>query len=416
LNKKKIYVNLILLLLSLGIGLGICELAVRWLRPQVTYYDAVKYSMCFFRRSPLLPYELKPNISIKQYTTEREKGDEEYVVSINSLGFRDTEFTVDKPDNTYRIMCVGDSMVFGLAVNNGKTFPDYLERISNRKKIPAASGKRVEVINAGYASGFSPDSFYLFLRKIGLAYKPDMVILGYFVKNDFADLFETEWVEEKNGLPLKIDSTSRMVDDKGFFRMKCDLAKYDIPLLRDSHLYLLLCNEFSLDFYYFKIKQKIFGLLGKKITLYCNALPGPYNDLYRFSYSAEIEEKFSLSMRLLKNTHELCQDNGVKFAVVIIPSGAQIKKRIWDKKVEDLPFPTRPADIYPQTRITKYLEREGIAYLNPLPDLRKVKGRMNLNGDEDGHFSPLGNKALAESVSGYLRKQTDLTPMLGAGT
>lgn len=47
---------------------------------------------------------------------------------INSLGYRDREFTIEKPSDTYRIAVVGDSVTFGVGVELEETFVKGIER------------------------------------------------------------------------------------------------------------------------------------------------------------------------------------------------------------------------------------------------------------------------------------------------
>lgn len=68
-------------------------------------------------------------------------------VRINSLGFRDREYSVQKPPGVFRILCLGDSTTFGHWLPVEKTYSKVLEELLNR--IWKSSGMRFEVINAG---------------------------------------------------------------------------------------------------------------------------------------------------------------------------------------------------------------------------------------------------------------------------
>ena len=64
----------------------------------------------------------------------------------NSLGYRDKEFSINKPEGIFRIVAIGGSTTNTIAVHdNEKTYPSYLNRI-----LKADYGyANVEVINAG---------------------------------------------------------------------------------------------------------------------------------------------------------------------------------------------------------------------------------------------------------------------------
>ena len=100
-------------------------------------------------------------------------------VSINSLGFRNEEFIVQKPTNTYRILNLGDSVAFGWEVRVEDTYGNKLERYLNEN----SDGVRYEVINVGIPT-WNLVAERNFLVQEGLKYQPDLVILDITVVND----------------------------------------------------------------------------------------------------------------------------------------------------------------------------------------------------------------------------------------
>jgi hypothetical protein len=100
-------------------------------------------------------------------------------VHIDSRGFRTQEFTVPKPANTFRILNIGDSVVFGWEVHQDETYGKQLEQLLN-KTDPS---KHYEVINAGIP-GWNPEDERNFLLGEGLQYQPDLVILDLTIVND----------------------------------------------------------------------------------------------------------------------------------------------------------------------------------------------------------------------------------------
>jgi len=96
-------------------------------------------------------------------------------VSINSRGFRDQERSYDREASRYRIIALGDSMVWGYGVQPDEIFTVLLERACPRS----------EVINLG-VSGYGTDQELLLLQREGVRYNPDMVIV-VVSPNDFQD-------------------------------------------------------------------------------------------------------------------------------------------------------------------------------------------------------------------------------------
>lgn len=104
-------------------------------------------------------------------------------IDTNSLGFRDLEFPVEKPEGSFRILALGDSFTYGSGVQLEDTWPQVLEQeLSDRQ--PGT----VEVINGGFAAGSHwPPGYVDWLRSDGLAFQPDLVILGLCL-NDMGDV------------------------------------------------------------------------------------------------------------------------------------------------------------------------------------------------------------------------------------
>lgn len=90
--------------------------------------------------------------------------------------FEYNEKLTTKDEKTFRILCLGDSQTNGLpwAGTMDMTYPMQLEK-KLKEKFP---GKKIEVINMGIA-GYTSYQGIIYLRKVGLKYKPDMVILAF---------------------------------------------------------------------------------------------------------------------------------------------------------------------------------------------------------------------------------------------
>ncbi len=112
-------------------------------------------------RDPRVLYRLIPGASAVYGGTP---------VQINSLGLRDREYAI--PGSTFRVLVLGDSMVFGLGVEADQTLPAHL----SRRIAPN------EAINAGVFGYNLPQEISL-LRDTGLRYQPG-VVLSCFVHND----------------------------------------------------------------------------------------------------------------------------------------------------------------------------------------------------------------------------------------
>lgn len=99
-------------------------------------------------------------------------------VSSNRFGLREDDFSLEPPQNTTRILVVGDSYVYGYGVNESDRFTDVLE-----KRLNTESDSDYQVINAAIP-GWGPEDYYTFLNEKGIDFNPDVVVVG-FVGNDW---------------------------------------------------------------------------------------------------------------------------------------------------------------------------------------------------------------------------------------
>jgi tetratricopeptide (TPR) repeat protein len=91
----------------------------------------------------------------------------------------DQDFQYKKPENTFRILMLGNSIFMGLGVENTELFSRNLENILNER----STGKHIEIINfSGVA--WSTIQFLTFLQTEGYKYHPDLVIVSQG-ENDF---------------------------------------------------------------------------------------------------------------------------------------------------------------------------------------------------------------------------------------
>jgi hypothetical protein len=92
-------------------------------------------------------------------------------ITINTLGFRGTEFSEIKPPNTYRIFMVGGSTMFGAgATSDETTIPGYLQQLLNENDFD------IEVINSGIQGADSNTELNLIKHKL-ITFSPDLIVI-----------------------------------------------------------------------------------------------------------------------------------------------------------------------------------------------------------------------------------------------
>ena len=114
-------------------------------------------------------------------------------LSFNSMGFPDREFEIPKPDDVFRIVVLADS--FGVMpmmpyeYNHLTLLEDELEGWPGSRKI--------DVNNLGMV-GNGPADYLAILEEVGAQLTPDLVVLYFFLGNDFVpsgseQVFSSRW-------------------------------------------------------------------------------------------------------------------------------------------------------------------------------------------------------------------------------
>ena len=115
-----------------------------------------------------MQYELRPSSTVGLYST-------------NERGFRDAPFTTPKPPGVFRILFLGDSIVYGLWVKRENTITEQLEQILAER----GSSPTYEVCNLG-VSGYNTEQELETYRRKCADLDGDVVLLGWFV-NDLVE-------------------------------------------------------------------------------------------------------------------------------------------------------------------------------------------------------------------------------------
>lgn len=396
--------RIVTIVLALIVGTAICEVVVRRVHPQPTYAYLVKLVGAQYAPSDFNPFTLKRNYRGTAPSMEQPNGIVQ--VTTNSLGLRAKETTVEKPAGTKRILVLGDSYTFGVYVGDRETYSAVLEELLR------GDGLNVEVINAGYATGWDTDHQYCWLVNRGLAFDPDVVILGFFVGNDIMNIRPAQWAErDARGLPTRIVDDSIYIDAIGRLRRVRDYDPgeiiditipmttvgdqlvYRLPLLRESHVLVLLGTALEGLLRDFQIE----GLwVGDSLDWYPHIFKKQDD---RFD---EQERHF---LELLAGMKALTDERGIRLLVLMIPFNFQVD-------------PSLMLTIFPQhgralsrgeiriqrnyfEELKPKLEAMDIEYVDSFQRMRSAGGRYYPRNGEV-HFNAQGHAFVAEQLAAEL--------------
>jgi len=376
---KKLKYKILVVIVSVCCSVALAELFLSFFLPQRTWNQLKKRAQRTTNRpSNILPYELRPN------STGTIKRREFHVdVHINSHGYRGNEFDFQKGEK-FRILVIGDSFTFGWGVSDKEAYPQVLE--SQLKE--ELDKDCFQVINAGFAAGYSPDTYYLYLKEVGLKLRPDLILVGFSIGNDLDhnESDENRWVKvDEDGLPLKIENRYVIWEDGvryGAGKYKSIL--YKIPILRNSHLFHGVLSRL------------------KKLKRWRN--PGPtkkFNKwIYRKNYLERTNEIVRKTNKLLLAMSGLAKDNRIPIVIVMIPAIEQIFP-------DRYPFQSfsymEDCDLEkPQKILIQFLNREQIFYLDLLPLFKQERPEPPLYFEIDHHWTRHGHQAASRIIADYL--------------
>ena len=166
-KNNRTIVTLALAAASFVIFIALAEIVLRYIFP-------IDVSTSFNHRipHPVYGWVLEPSVSYLNKMPE-----DTVRVTYNSAGWRDVEHAIENHRGAYRILVLGDSFMEGYSVKLEDMFHRKIGYLARRE------GVNMEVINLG-VGGYGTLQEYLVFREIGKHYKPDIVLLGFYLGND----------------------------------------------------------------------------------------------------------------------------------------------------------------------------------------------------------------------------------------
>jgi lysophospholipase L1-like esterase len=293
-----------------------------------------------------------------------------YKVTINSLGLRsvglNNEFplSLEELRTKYKILCLGDSVTFGLFVDDEDSYPYQLQQVLLKENSNAA------VLNAGVGGGTISDYLY-YLKLKGLRFKPDLVLIN-FCPNDLGELNRKVPLYEK-------------IKNENIF----SLAK-TIKLAK----LLRVFRKFEVNYKYHRYLRKVQDQRAKKIlreetkdledVLYVRKIGAgkvvfdPYNE--------ELNESWKLYFESLAEVIDLLKREKIQFIYVIYPDIANLYDKT-NGRYQDI--------------LRSFLDKNKVEYIDLLPVFKEKREqflKLYNNPPRDYHLSGYGNQILAQEI------------------
>ena len=163
---RRLLAKLLLLGISCLVGFLLGEIVVRIVRPG---FPGFRIPQVVHRPAPGIGFEMVPGQ--RAYTFAQP-------VTVNAYGCRGPELKTAGDAARTRILCLGDSLTFGVGVADEQVYPRLIEA----HFMDADRGTQTEVINAAVQRYFTYQEMD-WLRQKGLRLQPDVVILGVYAND-----------------------------------------------------------------------------------------------------------------------------------------------------------------------------------------------------------------------------------------
>jgi len=331
---KKNIKNLIIFLFILFLGLMLCEILLK------------KYN----------------NFSNNNKTVNEENFEFKASYSYNNFGFRDKHF--DK-NEINKVIFLGDSFVFGSAVDSNYTFNRIVE-----KKFEIENNKNVRVYNLGIP-GAEPANYLKTFQNFKYL-EPQITVVFLYVDNDIISSFSSSL----KGKIVFIVSNIEMLNilSKYFYKNKNTKKILDKYLI--NHKYRDLFNKNLINPYILTRGSQDTHLLYENFT----------KDFNNNNYTKNNLLKISNLAKKIKS----------KFILVIIPSKYQVNKKYLSYLKKELNFNVSKYEIVNdnlQKSIKKWAKDNEIETIDILPYLKNDSQEYYYLIDD--HFNNNGNLLVA---------------------
>jgi hypothetical protein len=308
-------------------------------------------------------YRLKPST-----TTRLRWLSYDYIVEANALGFPGKLYEKHKPDHIYRIMVTGDAFESAEGVDTRDAWPRLIE-----KQLTRDSGIETQVLNFS-VTGWGPNQYAAVIADFAPVYKPNLIIVGFFV-NDFFDVaLDTSQSQHSVGFQ-RLSQTSI----KSYIRLSHLRSWIKVNLV--FSLKALLKNEpnpMGYFFGYFRALEK------EKLPLMTANAVFVKDRLIQIKHTA-MELKSKLLVVLVPCAVQVCGPDTLKY----YPSGIDLQ----DSRRFDLDQPQRLA--------VQLCEKISIPYTDLRNPLRKVAGKAPYQ-PRNMHWTKLGHEVVARYLKEHL--------------
>lgn len=315
----------------------------------------------------------------------------EVSLRFNREGFRGPDRPRTKPSGTRRIAVIGDSMISAVATDEEKTLVRRLETSLQRRwpDVP------FEVLNFGVSSSSTGQELALYRRLVS-GYQPDLVLLAFFVGNDFAD----------NSLRLtRAPRIYFALDDDGKPR------RVSAPAAPGA-----LSRWLNLHSRFYVWQKRAFRILRGSGHSFSRSL-SPVWRVFEPPDRPELAEAWELLAGLLRQFRADVEADGSPLVLIVVPSPHLVHDDLWAELVAEARKAGRGLDRnQPQRFLKQIASGAGVPLLDLTPVFREAAAGRPSDGPASPyllgryHLSEEGNRLAAEAAFQLVTQATALAP------
>jgi hypothetical protein len=401
--------NLILFTLSLIVSLFFTEIILRQIFPLES--ERPTHRLDYRIPHPVFGWALKPGAEFINQTSEAS-----IRVRYNSKGWRDIEHNIHNPSGKIRILLLGDSFMEAYSVNLEDTFFRQLKKLAEAEDID------IEIINLG-VGGYGTLQEYLVFHEVGKLYKPDIVLLAFYLANDIRNnSFDLESLINSDSIKVKSRPFLDSSDEKNWKITPIDydgaFSRYRKAIEKRSYFLQRLQRKSALVSALLKLydRVKVFFVNNDPDSVPPHnkniSESNKYLALYGENYCDEPPEytnAWETTKRILSRLNDEITEMDSSLFVFSVPAMHNVDAEAMEFVKKYAPDSTKLCleETPSYERLKSILEELHIKYLDLLPAFRNVtwNNKMNLFRDCDRHWNEAGHRLAAKLVLSALIKE-----------
>ena len=343
---------------------------------------------------PYLGWSLEPNSTLRSVDHQH---DLDYLIHINSLGMREQETPLRKPEGTKRILILGDSGVFGTGIDEGWRFSDFIHR---------ALDEKIEVLNAG-VPGWGPDQELLYYERFARKLEPDIVVIALTIANDIIDIMLEHLYRGSAPKPRFVLDADTLVLKGSPIAAPARRPEPFLKRVAKRSRLAFFCKRRIDEWKYKRRSKRTPEWVPARIAK--GSLENRMSDwtVYEKQYLENFENGWRVTERILRRLQRECQRDGAELIVLAIPMQIEVNAGWRLEVLNRFEVDQSRFDFdKPYKRLQMICATSGIDYLYPITEFNDATERHKLFLIKDGHLSRYGHaltaRVLLEHISdGY---------------